>query len=167
MRGPVLSLLMVITGRAAHTADLDGAGVPELAARCAPGWSPKGRRCPGQSPPPVCPQADRRTGRKRFRGRQGLSHESRCDRARVCASTVRRPQDPSATMPLDGPLTAPVRTPGNYAHDGPVTCPCLTSITRRHPCAASNSSGQPPQTPQRSGDLAPLRPEAIVSCTRE
>ena len=42
VRGPVLSLLMVITGRAAHTADLDGDGVPELAARCVPGWSPKG-----------------------------------------------------------------------------------------------------------------------------
>ena len=33
---------MVITGRAAHIADLAGGGVPELAARCAPGWSPKG-----------------------------------------------------------------------------------------------------------------------------
>ena len=42
VRGPVLSLLMVIAGRPAHTADLDGGGVPELAARCAPGWSPKG-----------------------------------------------------------------------------------------------------------------------------
>jgi uncharacterized protein (TIGR03083 family) len=42
VQGPVLSLLMVITGRAAHTADLAGPGVPALAARCAPGWSPKG-----------------------------------------------------------------------------------------------------------------------------
>ena len=42
IRGPVLSLLMVITGRAAHLADVTGEGVPELAARCAPGWSAKG-----------------------------------------------------------------------------------------------------------------------------
>ncbi len=41
VRGPVLSLLMAMTGRVAHTVDLEGAGVAELAARCSPDWSPQ------------------------------------------------------------------------------------------------------------------------------
>lgn len=44
VRGPVLSLLMAMAGRVAHTADLEGAGVAELAARCSPDWSPKDLR---------------------------------------------------------------------------------------------------------------------------
>jgi hypothetical protein len=62
------------------------------------------------------------TGERDARG-SAVDRASRMKVGAIGPAPLRPPCDARKTRPqrrpLDGPLTAPVRTPGNYAHDGP------------------------------------------------